>query len=351
MNKSDALETRDRGAVLVFVAVFLTVAMILVAFVVDIGFAFVERRQLQNGADAAALAVAQDCAEGSCGDFMTTATQAAGYNATSDGVSAVDFVCGSGGGLPACADGYRPPASQSLGWVRVRTSTLENNGSPVLRFLLGLFVGSEGATIRAAAVAAWGIAGSGRALPFVLHECKLNEMEGPDFPSYPSGEVILYAMPVDTSGKSSDCRQKDGKGPSGNFGWVPGDSTCLVELDLSTPIVGDGGKDANPLKKNCDNGAAIQDQTVLIAIYNDWMGQGGGGGTTYYLVGFLGFRVTGYDMAGRATWPAGFSCPSDDGKPNDGSFRCFRGYFTTATFDGDFGGSYNTGVTSVKMIG
>ena len=37
------------------------------ALVIDSGALYAERRQLQNGADAAALAVAQDCADGHCG--------------------------------------------------------------------------------------------------------------------------------------------------------------------------------------------------------------------------------------------------------------------------------------------
>ena len=38
------------------------------ALVIDVGALYAERRQLQNGADAAALAVAADCAEGDCLD-------------------------------------------------------------------------------------------------------------------------------------------------------------------------------------------------------------------------------------------------------------------------------------------
>ena len=38
------------------------------ALVIDVGRLYVERRDLQNGADAAALAVAQDCAAGDCLD-------------------------------------------------------------------------------------------------------------------------------------------------------------------------------------------------------------------------------------------------------------------------------------------
>ena len=61
---SDRVGVRDeRGAVLVFVAVGLVMLLGFTAFTVDFGRIYSERRELQNGADAAALAVAQDEAE------------------------------------------------------------------------------------------------------------------------------------------------------------------------------------------------------------------------------------------------------------------------------------------------
>lgn len=47
---------RDRGAIAIIVAVFAIVAMILLAFVIDRGRIYVQRTQLQNAVDAAALA-------------------------------------------------------------------------------------------------------------------------------------------------------------------------------------------------------------------------------------------------------------------------------------------------------
>ena len=58
--------TTDEGATLVFVAVILVALLALTAFAVDFGRMYEERRQLQNGADAAALAIAEDCARGLC---------------------------------------------------------------------------------------------------------------------------------------------------------------------------------------------------------------------------------------------------------------------------------------------
>ena len=50
----------------VLVALLLAVLIGVGALVIDAGTFFAEKRELQNGADAAALAVAADCANGAC---------------------------------------------------------------------------------------------------------------------------------------------------------------------------------------------------------------------------------------------------------------------------------------------
>ena len=74
---------------------------------IDVGALYAERRQLQNGADAAALAVAEDCAEGDCLDEMATAKTYADSNAKDDAAN-VDEVCGSGPGLRGLPDCRHP---------------------------------------------------------------------------------------------------------------------------------------------------------------------------------------------------------------------------------------------------
>lgn len=52
---------RDEGATIVLVAISMVVLIGFVGLVIDGGVVFDERRHLQNGADAAALAIAEDC--------------------------------------------------------------------------------------------------------------------------------------------------------------------------------------------------------------------------------------------------------------------------------------------------
>ena len=94
---------RDEGAVMIWVALMMVVLLGVGAIVIDIGALYAEKRQLQNGADAAALAVAQDCANGSCSGYGARADEYADLNAK-DGAANIDLVCGVGPGLPTCVD-------------------------------------------------------------------------------------------------------------------------------------------------------------------------------------------------------------------------------------------------------
>ena len=63
------------GAVAIMVALLAVVIFGIAAYVIDISALYQERRELQNGADAAALAIARDCAMGDCGDDYATADE------------------------------------------------------------------------------------------------------------------------------------------------------------------------------------------------------------------------------------------------------------------------------------
>src|SRR3954452_8660928 len=101
----------ERGATAVIVALMLVLLFGMGAIVVDVGAMYQERRELQNGADAGALALAKTCSAGSpeCGtavDATTTAQTYAGKNAN-DNVSGINEVCGTAAVLTACIN---PPA-------------------------------------------------------------------------------------------------------------------------------------------------------------------------------------------------------------------------------------------------
>jgi len=131
----------ERGAVTVVVATLLGFGILTgsAALVVDVGAMYVEREELQSGADAAAMAVAERCLVATCsnGSAMVVAAKYANKNAK-DGHTKVTEICGKWGGVQVTC----PPPSTALGdcigsrpadnYVEVRVITEESNGSSLL---------------------------------------------------------------------------------------------------------------------------------------------------------------------------------------------------------------------------
>ncbi len=74
---------REQGVAGVFVAITVATLLGMLGFAVDIGAMYDERRQLTNGADAAMLAIAEDCAlgVGSCDPVTAKVTAQSFANA------------------------------------------------------------------------------------------------------------------------------------------------------------------------------------------------------------------------------------------------------------------------------
>jgi hypothetical protein len=352
-------EGADEGAVMVWVALMIVVLLGVGALVIDVGALFVERRQLQNGADAAALAVAQDCAEGNCGSGggAGIAKQYADLNAGDD-VSAIGSgtPCGVGPGLSGCAEPAPSGASGATGWVRVNTSTETPDGGTQVSFLLAPLISAlTGKTVSASAVAAWGPARAAATLPFTFSECEFQSLLQGD-ETVPSVWTTIYskAGPGSKEPLVEDCipRSSPGGTVEGGFGWlsVTG-GTCTVELSVGDVITGPGdpGND-NLLKKAPCNEDLIRNEEVLLPLFSSV--DGTGANAVYTIAGFVGFVVEKYSLSG-SSFPTGFSCDIPEGaNEGAGNLRCFYGHFTkTYVSAGDFGGSIDFGVSVIKMAG
>jgi hypothetical protein len=158
----------ERGSVSIIAAVLFGGGLVfgLAALVIDGGRLYVERAELQRAADAAALALAQECA----GDTSrcTSAVLAKSFadaNAE-DGVHAVATICGSGGpGLTACPPSLTTSLCPVKGnrhiAVHLQTQALSGSNlvAPIFaRALLGN--GYDGSTVNACSVAGWGVPGN-----------------------------------------------------------------------------------------------------------------------------------------------------------------------------------------------
>jgi Flp pilus assembly protein TadG len=96
------LRRDERGAVGVLIAILLTFGVLtgMGALVVDVGQIYQNRAELQNGADAGAVAVAKTCALGTCNTSVAQPIAAQNAKSRTEGI---DLICGSGtlGGCPA----------------------------------------------------------------------------------------------------------------------------------------------------------------------------------------------------------------------------------------------------------
>ena len=344
----------DEGAFAVLFALLLTFVLFgLITITVDVGAVYAESRQLQNAADATAVAGAADCAAAACTSTgeQTNASLVGLANANAnDGATAIDEVCGVGRpGLTGCqanATGTAhwdcPPPPASGNYVEVRTSTKQTDGTGLLP---GWFVralpgqgGYAGVKVRSCARAAWGTPGSLQAaIPLTISKCEwsgytsngsLYAPPGP-YPSptaWPSEEVLYLHVPS----KDPNCNQ----GPSGadlpgGFGWLAVATGCT-----STTAVGQWVSDSTgrPAPNGCDTVlASLVGRVIDIPIYGDVNGiTGTGAGGQYLIVGYAPFFLTGYYVNGgdyvRSLIDNKNTCYSGSGSANA---TCVKGFFTS----------------------
>jgi hypothetical protein len=298
----------EHGAVVVIMVVFTVVIVVMAALVVDIGGLLDERRQLQNGADASALAVAHSCALGACD--TTQASAFANANAR-DSHTTVDSVTVSGN------------------LVTVLTSTKAANGDTILPYWFAQALGSEkGKTAHAKAVAKWAPLGRATATRLAVSQCDVSRLGISTVVS-----VIMFHS------NSSSCDGSSGHDTSGAFGWLDADGSgnaCELTVSASQTATADTGT-SGPTK--CLDPYLNKD--ILIPVFDDVVGITGTGTKAVYTVkGFARFHLTGYRFGGKKTTPV----------PCSGSTDCIAGYFVRYVTASQVLGDISFGVSSVNLV-
>lgn len=328
---------------MVLVSLSLVVMLGMVAFAVDVGALYQERRELQNGADAAAIAIAEDCALGAapCTNAvaMVTAKSFADANA-GDGVAAIDTVV----------------LDVSAKTVSVAVSTERQGGGTVFQPFFAQVVGFNGATVHAAATAAWGFPSGLATLPLIISQCEWERETNsgadlhPDTVLPPTGTPTLLkfhtgngaAVHDDCAAVAGQDSDGDGRMPGG-FGWLDtGGGDCEAETDEGLWVDTDPGSSPS----NGCNAAELRDEILNKIVFIPWFDdlQGNGANGEFHIAGFGAFYVTGYNFGGQFKEPAG-------SLPCNGSVRCIEGYFVeTELTHGDLGGT-DHGVTVIKFTG
>ena len=299
----------EKGAAAIIVAVLMVVLMGCAAIAVDVGAMYAEKAQLQNGADAAALAIANNCGNGACGNSTGTAQSFANNN-TNDGSSgaAVSF-----------------PTSNSVKVVTTARAAGSTTDGFSLFFARAL--GFNSTQIPATAVATWGTPSKGTTLPWTVSECVYKKYLSPsqlaqlsstgNFTGDPAPTHIL--MRYDQNVPTVDgCAAQNGYQPGG-FGWLRTDTGCTTNIDLAANVSGQPGNHF-PNATGCDSLlATLMDQPTLIPLFSS--ATGNGSNAVYSLIGFAAFKVTGYKFSGSVA-------VNDSLAPScTGNCRGLQGYF------------------------
>jgi Flp pilus assembly protein TadG len=362
----------ERGAMGVLIAVLIGGGVLIGmgALAVDVGQIYQNRAELQNGADAAALAVAESCALGTCttgiaGRYATgNASKLTGNNA------AVDLVCGSGTGMAGCPPSggtlvdcpANPPAGTN--YVDVHTSTLTASGStllpPVFARTLTGNSGYQGTNVKACAQAEWGAPTSASTIAYTISACSwyVYTNNGTSFappPPYPpnplpapSFDHVLFEHGSQGS-KTTGCPpyQPSGQDAPGNFGWTNDSGNCSTVIGNGS-YGGNTGASASGDCQTVIQNAWANKTIVYLPVYSAISGTGNN--VTYTLLGFAAFVITGYHITG-----ASFQAKDwlTNKYPCTGNNFCISGYFTQGLIPstGGLGGGNQLGASIVKLTG
>jgi Flp pilus assembly protein TadG len=278
----------ERGATAVVFALLLIPMLGFAAIAVDVGALYAERARLQVGADAAAIAVAQDCSRGNCGNMLATAQALITANDT--------------GGTAA-----RPVLSSDPLSVTVTGGTPQEHWfAPV--------IGHDSTRVSATATVGWGGPSGGTSvLPLTFSWCEFKQQTGGGLPSGDTVRTIYFTKTSQTTGCT---------GPSNNI--VPGGFAYLDTdpgaCEVTTALDGQWfSKTGNSVPSACSTSDFSEwlNRTVLLPLFDE---AGETGNNAWYRVyGYAAFRLTGYHLGGQY---------STNTRPCGGNDRCVAGYFT-----------------------
>lgn len=281
--------SEEHGAVAVVVAVLMVVFLGFAAISIDVARLFSERAQLQNGADAATLMVAQKCAkdpnDDNCSSTPSLAATLADANSL-DGQSLVRAV------------ELKKATPATAGTVEVTTSAKEEGVSAnrVSNSFAGV-LGFPTTEVNAVSAAEWGSPKAGRtAFPMAISVCQVNSMLGKPDPQL---------LQNHGQNKNPDCPHDSTSGAviPGGFAWLTSDpGACGATVDLSVKeAASDPGNNAPlqckaELERWISNITAKKDDVIYLPVYDKV--EAGGSNAIYNLVSFAAFQIEGWKFTG-----------------------------------------------------
>lgn len=290
----DASTHPERGAVAVVTAILMVVLLGFAALAVDGGMLYAKRGELQNGADAAAIAVAQKCAASLTDPLCSSTSSLASSLAQSN------TALGRGGIASLTVNG----TSRT---VTATTQPLEPGSQPgSVALYFARVLGINSTVVGARAQASWGSPSTGlAAFPLAFSVCQLQK-DGKS--AIDGGLQLIQSF---GSGVNPSCTYGTPGQPSqvvpGGFGWLKQNpNQCGASINVAASIGGSKPGASGP--KYCDSVlsawiAALQTKEppiVLLPVFT--FVSGTGENAVYTIKGFAAFSVKGWNFGGGANY-------------------------------------------------
>lgn len=289
------LKEGEKGAMSVIMAITLVVLLGFTALVVDVGLLYAERAQLQNGADAAVLGIAQRCANeptsSDCTSTSPVAARLARRNAN-DNLTAIQSI-----------SLVKSTTTASTARVTTMSQDTSRADGRVSLFFARIF-GKNDAAVGAIASARWGSPVKGTTVfPMTVSLCQVeNRVDG-------AIQLLQLHGTLSSPGPNGVCTpSSSGQVVPGGFGWLPQVSgTCGGFIDLNLQQAGSVPGNSGP--GNCDavytfwksEISAGRKPVILIPAF--WKVDGTGSGAVYRMKTFAAYEITGWKFSGGNEGP------------------------------------------------
>lgn len=333
---------RERGAAGVLVAGIMLVLIGAGALAVDAGQIYAERAQLQNGADAGAVAILQACHASGCSQTEAEgiAQELADGNAN-DGDSHLFEVVLS-------------PNSTSPTEVTVRTKTGDGSGGAgFLGKMFSAALNAPPASVGAYATAALTFPGSGSGFPLAISDNCYNLSE-----TSPTGEIQKISYKP-----GGTCTGPSGTEIPGGWGWLDQEN-CEATTQTGTNDLGSDPGNNPPF--DCEEILTEWRSTLLAGgevnvpfpIFDNATNQGQNG--QFNIIGYATFKIFGWKFGNNHIWEFRNSEKDADVDPamtsdlacTGGKDRCIIGQFVKFESIDSFSGTpgVNLGTTIIRLI-
>lgn len=275
----------EQGAIAPLTAVLMVAMLGMAAFAVDTAMMYSEHAQLQNGADATALAIAESCAGGlhsvTCQKDLANANALAGSNAL-DGKTEVVH--------------SKVTSKDSIGTVDVEVQAKDTAGKKVFSPVFAPIFGITEVDIRASAQAKFEGYSRAHVLPLAFSQCESD-------PAFSKG---LQFFRVHGSSSKTLCTSKSsGLEIPGGFGWLQhdvADGNCQLQISVTNAYKTDAGgaipadckTTFSDFRTRLEAGKTVE---VLVPIFNKVTGSGSE--AMFYVEAFAQLSLRGWQFNGE----------------------------------------------------